>query len=91
MRNAECGKTIPPSEIRHPKSNNLLDRWILSSLDRLIQDVVKAMDGYDLQQAVRPFVRFIDDLTNWYIRRSRRRFWKSTDDDDKAQAYATAV
>ena len=89
MRNAECGKTIPPSEIRIPKSNNLLDRWILSSLDRLIQDVVKAMDGYDLQQAVRPFVRFIDDLTNWYIRRSRRRFWKSTDDDDKAQAYAT--
>ena len=47
------------------------------------------MDGYDLQQAVRPFVRFIDHLTNWYIRRSRRRFWKSTDDDDKAQAYAT--
>jgi isoleucyl-tRNA synthetase len=47
------------------------------------------MDGYDLQQAVRPFVRFIEDLTNWYIRRSRRRFWKSQDDDDKAAAYET--
>ena len=47
------------------------------------------MDAYDLQGAVRPFVDFIDDLTNWYIRRSRRRFWKSTDDADKAAAYAT--
>lgn len=79
----------PKSTTQSPKSANLLDRWIHSSLERLTQDVVKAMDGYDLQQAVRPFVRFIEDLTNWYIRRSRRRFWKSTDDDDKAQAYAT--
>jgi isoleucyl-tRNA synthetase len=67
----------------------LLDRWIRSSLDRLTQEVVEAMDRYDLQQAVRPFVAFIDDLTNWYIRRSRRRFWKSGDDADKASAYAT--
>jgi len=67
----------------------LLDRWILSCLDRLTQEVTAAMDGYDLQQAMRPFVRFIEDLTNWYIRRSRRRFWKSQDDADKAQAYAT--
>ena len=47
------------------------------------------MDRYDLQRAVRPFVQFIEDLTNWYIRRSRRRFWKSEDDADKVQAYAT--
>lgn len=79
----------PKSTAQSPKSANLLDRWIHSSLERLTQDVVKAMDGYDLQQAVRPFVRFIDNMTNWYIRRSRRRFWKSTDDDDKAQAYIT--
>jgi isoleucyl-tRNA synthetase len=79
----------PKSRIQNQKSTNLLDRWIHSSLERLTQDVVNAMDGYDLQQAIRPFVRFIEDLTNWYIRRSRRRFWKSTDDDDKAQAYAT--
>ncbi len=68
---------------------NVLDRWIRSSLETLIREVTDAMDDYDLQRAVRPFVAFIDDLTNWYIRRSRRRFWKSQDDDDKAQAYQT--
>ena len=66
-----------------------MDRWILSTLDRLSGEVVAAMDGYDLQQAVRPLVQFIDDLTNWYIRRSRRRFWKSEDDADKTHAYET--
>ncbi len=70
-------------------SPHLLDRWVLSALDRLTAEVTTAMDAYDLQQAVRPFVRFVEDLTNWYIRRSRRRFWKSSDDADKAQAYAT--
>ncbi len=68
---------------------NRLDRWIQSSLARLEQEVSAAMDRYDLQASVRPFVAFIEDLTNWYIRRSRRRFWKTDDDEDKAQAYAT--
>ncbi len=71
------------------ESPNLLDRWILSSMEKLSADVTTAMDAYDLQSAVRPFVHFIEDLTNWYIRRSRRRFWKSEDDDDKNQAYQT--
>jgi len=66
-----------------------MDRWILSTLDRVTGEVVAAMDAYDLQQAVRPLVQFIDDLTNWYIRRSRRRFWKSEDDADKTRAYET--
>lgn len=66
-----------------------IDRWILSCLERLTYEVTDAMDEYDLQGAVRPFVRFIEDLTNWYIRRSRRRFWKSQDDADKSQAYQT--
>ena len=70
-------------------SQNQLDRWIRSSLESLAADVTAAMDTYDLQRAVRPFVRFIEDLTNWYIRRSRRRFWKSQDDSDKQQAYQT--
>ena len=83
--NPETGRRESDSE----EKGNLLDRWILSSLERLTGEVVRAMDVYDLQQAVRPFVRFIEDLTNWYIRRSRRRFWKSTDDEDKARAYAT--
>jgi len=70
-------------------SQNQLDRWIRSSLESLAADVTAAMDTYDLQRAVRPFVRFIEDLTNWYIRRSRRRFWKSQDDSDKQHAYQT--
>ncbi len=76
---------------RHPTpdTRHLLDRWILSALERLNGQVVAAMDDYDLQSAVRPFVQFIDDLTKWYIRRSRRRFWKSQNDGDKRQAYAT--
>ncbi|VGO15219.1 Isoleucine--tRNA ligase [Pontiella desulfatans] len=72
-----------------PERDNLMDRWIQSSLARLEQQVTEAMDAYDLQAAVRPFVQFIEDLTNWYIRRSRRRFWKTEDDTDKVQAYST--
>ena len=72
-----------------PERDNLMDRWIQSSLARLQQQVTGAMDRYDLQASVRPFVAFIEDLTNWYIRRSRRRFWKSEDDTDKMQAYST--
>ncbi len=72
-----------------PDSANELDRWIVSSLETLVSEVTTAMDGYDLQRAVRPFVEFIDDLTNWYIRRSRRRFWKSQNDTDKRDAYRT--
>jgi len=76
-------------EVVYPESSNLLDRWIVSSMETLIRDVTAAMDAYDLQKSVRPFVKFVEDLTNWYIRRSRRRFWKSTDDDDKLSAYRT--
>ncbi len=76
-------------EVSRPTSENVLDRWIVSSMETLIADVTAAMDGYELQKAVRPFVKFVEDLTNWYIRRSRRRFWKSTDDGDKREAYRT--
>lgn len=82
-----------PSTTNHQPTTaaggSLMDRWILSTLDRVTGEVVAAMDAYDLQQAVRPLVQFIDDLTNWYIRRSRRRFWKSEDDADKTRAYET--
>ncbi len=70
-------------------ATNVLDRWIVSSMETLINDVTAAMDDYDLQKSVRPFVKFVEDLTNWYIRRSRRRFWKSTNDGDKLCAYRT--
>lgn len=66
-----------------------LDQWILSELHELIQVVVEAMDNYNLTAATRPMLDFVENLSNWYIRRSRRRFWKSENDDDKFDAYQT--
>ncbi|MDD4103232.1 MAG: DUF5915 domain-containing protein, partial [Kiritimatiellae bacterium] len=80
---------IHDAKVLKPESTNVLDRWIVSSMETLVGDVTEAMDVYDLQRSVRPFVRFVEDLTNWYIRRSRRRFWKSQNDDDKVNAYRT--
>ncbi len=70
-------------------SNNELDRWIVSDLQALLRRVQEEMEAYRLYNVVPELVAFIDDLTNWYIRRSRRRFWKSDDDGDKNDAYAT--
>ena len=67
----------------------LLDRWILSRLDRLVAEVRGALDGYDAMRATRGIEAFVDDLSNWYVRRNRRRFWKGELDDDKRAAYAT--
>ncbi|MEI6587484.1 MAG: isoleucine--tRNA ligase [Candidatus Moraniibacteriota bacterium] len=72
-----------------PDSKNLLDRWIVSELHKLIGEVDSNMQGYDLVKATRPFELFVDNLSNWYIRRSRKRFWKSENDDDKNNAYET--
>ncbi|MBU0668000.1 isoleucine--tRNA ligase [Patescibacteria group bacterium] len=66
-----------------------LDQWILSELHQLIDTVTEAMDDYNLSKATRPIADFVDGLSNWYIRRSRRRFWKSENDEDKVQAYQT--
>jgi isoleucyl-tRNA synthetase len=71
------------------QADNPLDRWILSEAERLVADVTAELDGYDLQRAIEPILNFIDLLNNWYIRRSRRRFWRSENDRDKAEAYAT--
>ena len=68
---------------------NPLDRWILSSLGQMTEEITAEMDQYNLQKAANRFSKFIDDLTNWYIRRSRRRFWKSQNDGDKLEAYRT--
>ncbi len=70
-------------------SSHELDRWILSALQELLENVGREMDGYRLYNVVPAMLEFIDDLTNWYIRRSRRRFWKSENDQDKNNAYAT--
>ena len=69
--------------------DNPLDRWVLSEAERLVAEVTDQLDAYDLQKAIDPIVSFIDSLNNWYIRRSRRRFWKSENDNDKEQAYQT--
>ena len=66
-----------------------LDRWIISELHQLIADVTKAMEGYNPTDAGRRIQDFVEDLSNWYVRRSRRRFWKSESDADKLSAYAT--
>ena len=68
---------------------HLLDRWILSALEKFNNEVATGLESYDLQKAIKPFAGFIDALTNWYIRRSRRRFWKSANDEDKGRAYST--
>lgn len=67
----------------------LIDRWILSLTQQLIQDVETAMNRYDLNSAVEPFVKFVDQLTNWYIRRCRSRFWADQDTQDRREAFAT--
>jgi len=66
-----------------------LDNWIISELNRLIADMTKALDNYDLTSAARRAGDFVDELSNWYVRRSRRRFWKSEEDVDKLAAYNT--
>lgn len=68
---------------------NPLDRWILSRVHQLIQEVDGHMQAYDLPNATKPMLQFVDDASNWYVRRSRKRFWKSEDDADKAMAYRT--
>lgn len=66
-----------------------LDDWLLSSLETLVRDVTQAYENYDVVGATRPIEGFVDQLSNWYLRRSRRRFWKSESDADKAAAYET--
>ena len=69
--------------------NNPLDRWIVSRVHQLTTHVEKFMDEYNIPDALSEVIPFIDDASNWYVRRSRRRFWKSEDDADKEQAYQT--
>ncbi len=68
---------------------NELDRWLLSSLNALVRDVTVAYENYDVPGATRPIETFVDNLSTWFLRRSRRRFWKSESDTDKQAAYST--
>jgi isoleucyl-tRNA synthetase len=75
------------------RPGNPLDQWILSSAESLAEKVGAALDAYDLSRAIDPILEFIDFLNNWYIRRSRRRFWRAVEkggsDIDKTEAYGT--
>lgn len=84
---ASIDKWLPKKN--YTKSEKLLDRWIISELNQLIKETNESMNKYDLLSSSRQFQKFIDDLSNWYIRRSRRRFWKSENDRDKENAYNT--
>jgi isoleucyl-tRNA synthetase len=74
----------PTSDLENP-----LDQWIVSRVHQLNQEIEKNLDAYDIPNAVKPILSFIEDASNWYVRRSRRRFWKSGDDTDKNNAYRT--
>lgn len=78
-------------ELRDPLSDptNPLDIWIISRLHQLVAEVERNMDTYNIPDALSPILPFLDDASNWYVRRSRRRFWKSEDDGDKNDAYRT--
>jgi isoleucyl-tRNA synthetase len=85
---ANIDKFVPDPE-RLSLELSELDRWILSELNQLIIDVDEALDKYDPRSGAWQITNFIDGLSNWYVRRSRRRFWKSENDADKLSAYNT--
>ena len=86
---ANIDKWEHKEQFTHSTATNLLDRWILSELNTLVISVHSGMENYELHRAARAFPKFIDDMSNWYVRRSRKRFWKSENDGDKNEAYAT--
>jgi isoleucyl-tRNA synthetase len=84
---ANIYKWEPESEKVAPVAD--IDRWILSRLQKLILSVETGMDKYELSAAVHPFTAFVDELTNWYIRRCRPRFWADEDSQDRREAFST--
>jgi isoleucyl-tRNA synthetase len=72
-----------------PQSSNLLDRWILARLNQVVVKVEQAIENSDPLSGTQSLEELLGDITNWYVRRSRRRFWKSEHDTDKNTAYAT--
>ena len=92
---ADNGQSLP-NPTKPTSLTNPLDRWIVSRVHQLTAEVAENMDTYDIPNATKPILPFLDDASNWYVRRSRRRFWRSSmagaDDDsdgDKQDAYRT--
>jgi isoleucyl-tRNA synthetase len=78
-----------PTVTTRPIATSDLDRWLLSELNVLVRDVTAAYENYDVPNATRPIEAFVEKMSTWYLRRSRRRFWKSESDSDKQAAYST--
>ncbi|GIV95921.1 MAG: isoleucine--tRNA ligase [Herpetosiphonaceae bacterium] len=78
-----------PVETLPPASLQLIDRWALGRLNMLVRDVTAMLDDYDIHGPAKEIERFVEDLSNWYVRRNRRRFWKAENDADKQAAYVT--
>ncbi len=78
-----------PQGLTVTATTNDLDRWLLSELNVLVRDVTNAYDDYDVTNATRPVEKFVEMLSTWYVRRSRRRFWKNESGADKQAAYST--
>lgn len=87
-RDSRVRADVPEDEVATSLTNPL-DIWIISRLHELVAEVEKQMDAYNIPDALSPILPFLDDASNWYVRRSRRRFWKSEDDGDKNDAYRT--
>ncbi len=88
--NIDCFAPQPlTADSEQPKSFTQLDNWIISELNRLVNEVSKLVDSYNPTAATRRIEEFVDKLSNWYVRRNRRRFWKSENDADKLAAYTT--
>ena len=79
----------PKEDFVPPERRSLMDRWVLSELQLTTQTVTDELEAYDVTAAGRVLGAFVDELSNWYVRRSRRRFWKSEDDEDKKAAHST--
>ena len=87
--NSRARADVSEDEATIGSVTNPLDIWIISRLHELVAEVEKQMDAYNIPDALSPILPFLDDASNWYVRRSRRRFWKSEDDGDKSDAYRT--
>src|SRR5215213_3236974 len=79
----------PKQDYVPPEQRSLMDRWALSELQLTVRTVTERLDAYDVTAAGRAIGDFVDELSNWYVRRSRRRFWKGEDDRDKKAAHST--
>ena len=87
---AEADKwQVGKDHINLPKSENLLDQWVIARLAEVASQVEQNLAGYNIPSATKPLVEFVDDLSNWYVRRNRKRFWKTDSDLDKESAYHT--